>query len=52
MPSQKRIQGGPGGPGPPTPVKTSQKKDGCCVGPQVLQAIALPLPEARAPPTR
>ena len=30
---------GGGGPGPPTPVKTSQKKDGQHVGPQVSRDI-------------
>ena len=30
------------GPVPPAPVKTSQKKDGCHVGPQVSRVIAPP----------
>ena len=34
--------GGAGGPGPPTHVKTSQKKDGCCHGPQVSRVIGAP----------
>ena len=34
--------GRPRGPGPPAPVKTSQKEDGHCVGPQVLQVIGPP----------
>ena len=29
-------------PGPPTPVKTSQKKDGCCTGQQVSRVIGSP----------
>ena len=30
-------------PGPPTPVKTSKKKDGRCAGPQVSRVIGAPL---------
>ena len=34
---------GAGDPGPPAPVKTSQKKDGHHTGPQVSQVIGRPL---------
>ena len=35
--------GGGRGPGPPAPVKTSQKKDGYHAGPQVSRVIGPPL---------